>query len=319
MSHKVIFLDIDGVLNTTNDIELIGNAFEINKLKNIIKLSNDVNASIIIISDRRLFLEEREMIDDAFMQFNKQIDYLSLKRTHKKRSDEIIYYINNNVVDNYVILDDCDCGYSNSILESHFINTHINGFTYDKYDLAKEVLNNKSYYQLKIDNKIIGVFPFETARKKALDVLYNHIINEDQAFTFEMPFSASSNLSYLYDNRFILDEEIVAFERIRMMLQDLISIEGTNNRQIDYINKDYECHSNLKDLIYDCHIIKKQGELVLELNSDYDDYLYTNMFNMIDGFKYYFSSRQEIVIKELDSKRELGEIVKLDVALIPNK
>ncbi len=39
------------------------------------------------------------------------------------------------------------------------------------------------------------------------------------------------------------------------------------------------------------------------------------MFNMIDGIDYYFSSRQEIVIKDDSSKRELGEIVELEVLL----
>ena len=72
--------------------------------------------------------------------FNIPRDYLSLKRTHRKRSDEIIYYMNNKHITNYVILDDCDIGYSDSILRDHFVNTHKNGFDMYKYNEALEVL-----------------------------------------------------------------------------------------------------------------------------------------------------------------------------------
>ena len=140
---NIIFLDIDGVLNTIGDTNLISNTFEFNKLMKLVKLSNETNSKIIITSDRRTFIEEREMIDDIFNSYNMNYDYLSLKRTHRKRSDEILYYLSNNPnITNYVILDDNDLGYSdNNILSSHFIDCFKNGFSEEELIKAVELLN----------------------------------------------------------------------------------------------------------------------------------------------------------------------------------
>ena len=138
---NVIFLDIDGVLNTNGDINLIENTFELNKLKLLIKLSEETNSKIVIISDRRTLESEREMIGRVFYNHGVNIDYLSLKRTHRKRSDEILYYLDNNDVNKHVILDDNDLGYSkNNELRRHFINTYDNGFTNKEYEQAKVIL-----------------------------------------------------------------------------------------------------------------------------------------------------------------------------------
>ena len=139
---NVIFLDIDGVLNTIGDTNLISNTFEFNKLMRLIKISNETNSKIIIISDRRTFIEEREMIDDIFNSYNMNYDYLSLKRTHRKRRDELLYYLSNNPnITNYVILDDNDMGYSgNSALASHFIDCYKNGFSEEEYEKAINTL-----------------------------------------------------------------------------------------------------------------------------------------------------------------------------------
>ena len=139
---NIIFLDIDGVLNTFGDANLISNTFEFNKLMRLVKLSNETNSKIIITSDRRTFIEERELIDDIFSSYNLNYDYLSLKRTHRKRSDEILYYLSNNPsITNYVILDDNDLGYSeNSALSSHFIDCYKNGFGKEEYEKAIIIL-----------------------------------------------------------------------------------------------------------------------------------------------------------------------------------
>jgi len=311
--NKIIFLDIDGVLNTQGDKNLIENTFEENKLNNLINLISNTNSKLVIISDRRLITEERKMIDSVFDKYEIIVNYLSLKRTHKKRSDEILFYLSNNKISNYVILDDNDLGYTdNNILKSHFINTYNNGFTKDEYNKALSILNTKSNYELKINNKLIGVFSFAKAKEKALEVIHNHITNEDQAYQYELPFSAGASMNYMYDERIASDEEIIIFERISMLLQDLLF--NPDNKPINYINKNYECHNKNDVVNYDFYITNKSNEIILELNSD-KDYLYTNMFNMIDGLDYYFSSRQEVVVKDNGSKRELGEVVELDVVL----
>ena len=139
---KVVFLDIDGVLNTNGDKVLIENTFELNKLTNLINLLNNTNSELVIISDRRLILDERLMIERVFDNYEIFVNYLSYKRTHRKRSDEILFYLNNhNNISNYVILDDIDLGYSeDNILSSHYINTYKNGFTYDEYIKAIEII-----------------------------------------------------------------------------------------------------------------------------------------------------------------------------------
>ena len=142
---NIIFLDIDGVLNTLGDTNLINKTFEYNKLMRLIKLSNETNSKIIITSDRRTFIEEREMINDILNSYNMNYEYLSIKKTHRKRSDEILYFLSNNLnITNYVILDDNDLGYSeNNALFSHFIDCYKNGFSEIEYDKAIEILKGK--------------------------------------------------------------------------------------------------------------------------------------------------------------------------------
>ena len=141
---KVIFLDIDGVLNTTGDKKLINNMVEESKLNNLVNLINNTQSVLVVISDRRLLEDERLNIESIFDNFEILVKYLSLKRTHRKRSDEVLYYLNNHKdITNYVILDDNDLGYSEDIvLYPHFINTYKNGFGEDEYNKAIIILNN---------------------------------------------------------------------------------------------------------------------------------------------------------------------------------
>ena len=136
-----------------------------------------------------------------------------------------------------------------------------------------DILNTKSNYELKINNKLIGVFSFAKAKEKALEVIHNHITNEDQAYQYELPFSAGASMNYMYDERLASDEEIIIFERISMLLQDLLYKPDT--KQIDYINKDYECHNKNDVVNYDFYITNKSNQIILEINSD-NDYLYTH-------------------------------------------
>ena len=63
---KFVFLDIDGVLNTTGDKELISNTFEKKKLENLVELLRTTDSILVVTSDRRLIEEERLMIEDVF-------------------------------------------------------------------------------------------------------------------------------------------------------------------------------------------------------------------------------------------------------------
>ena len=144
LNTNVIFLDIDGVLNTSGDTNLKGDMFEIKKFKNVCNLSCDTLSKIVIISDRRLYEKERNVITNMFHDYGISIDYLSVKRTHRKRSDEIKYYLSNNKdINKYVILDDVDLGYSeDDILSKYFVNTEANGFDEAKYNEALKILKD---------------------------------------------------------------------------------------------------------------------------------------------------------------------------------
>ena len=140
--NKIVFLDIDGVLNTQGDKNLIENTFEINKLSLFIKLLKTTNSVLVIISDRRLIMEERQMIEKVFDEYEIIVNYLSYKRTYRKRSDEVRYYLEKHACTNFVILDDNDLGYSeNPNLATHFINTYKNGFEKNEYNNALKILN----------------------------------------------------------------------------------------------------------------------------------------------------------------------------------
>ena len=130
------------MLNTTGDKDLIENTFEKVKLERLIKLSNETNSHIVITSDRRVFEIERKTISNVFKKYNIEVSYLSLKRTHRNRSDEINYYLNNNNVGDFIILDDNDLGYSKDMsLSSHYINTYESGFSSELYSICINLLN----------------------------------------------------------------------------------------------------------------------------------------------------------------------------------
>ena len=116
--------------------------FEKIKLENLVELLRTTDSILVVTSDRRLIEEERLMIEDVFDPYYILVNYLSYKRTHKNRSDEILYYLSNHPCDSYVILDDMDLGYSeNEALKPHFINTYKHGFTKDLLLKALELLN----------------------------------------------------------------------------------------------------------------------------------------------------------------------------------
>ena len=67
---KLIFLDIDGVLNSTTGKEPYESDMEVEKLKLLKKLIDDSGSSgVVIISDRRYLKVDMEEKTEAFDQF----------------------------------------------------------------------------------------------------------------------------------------------------------------------------------------------------------------------------------------------------------
>lgn len=142
---NIIFLDIDGVLNSSNSKELILNIVDLNKLKMLAKLINLTDSEIIIISTRRRYESERNDLIYCFKQYDLNISFIPNDINYRNRSDEILKYLGNRKYNNFVILDDLDLGYSNNkLLNDHFILIDgIVGLKKDDYLKAIEILLNK--------------------------------------------------------------------------------------------------------------------------------------------------------------------------------
>lgn len=141
LENKIVFLDIDGVLNSS--LSLYSGCSNNNKWsidKNIIsaykKFSEKHNLKTVIISNWREKVQnnqemEKIIFDDCGVNLN--IHGLT-PVLNKKRGFEVEYYINNNDIKNYVIIDDQANFLDNQL--DRFIKTDIAlGMTI--YDLKK--------------------------------------------------------------------------------------------------------------------------------------------------------------------------------------
>ena len=139
---KYIFLDIDGVLNAPGDKDLIEGIVAKDKLDLLKKLINKTNSKVIIISSRRLYKEDRDLVLKALDDIYDDISFISNKLTSKYRKDEINDFLLTHPCLKYVILDDVDCNYSEDFLMvKHYVPIDgILGFTADDYIKALKIL-----------------------------------------------------------------------------------------------------------------------------------------------------------------------------------
>ena len=140
---KYIFLDIDGVLNASGDKNLIDgiiDEYKFNLLKLIIKYTN---AYVVIISSRRIYLEDRNSLLRALDDIYDRISFISYQINYKYRKDEINEYLKTHPCSSFVILDDIDSKYStDEFINKHFIciSTSI-GLTVENVKEAIKILN----------------------------------------------------------------------------------------------------------------------------------------------------------------------------------
>ena len=144
---KLIFLDIDGVLNSTTGKEPYVSDMEVEKLKLLKKLIDDSGSSgVVITSDRRYSKVDMEDKTEAFDQF----EIFIVGETRRPNQDDlednrgkqIMDYLSSSKkdIDRIVILDDNDDGISNFFKEEFILVNRFFGLNDSVYQKALEIL-----------------------------------------------------------------------------------------------------------------------------------------------------------------------------------
>lgn len=144
---KLIFLDIDGVLNSATGKEPYVSDMEVEKLKLLKKLIDDSGSSgVVITSDRRYSKVDMEDKTEAFDQF----EIFIVGETRRPNQDDlednrgkqIMDYLSSSKedIDRIVILDDNDDGISNFFEEEFILVNRFFGLNDNVYQKALEIL-----------------------------------------------------------------------------------------------------------------------------------------------------------------------------------
>lgn len=144
---KIIFLDIDGVLNSATGKEPYVSDMEVEKLKLLKKLIDDSGSSgVVITSDRRYSKVDMENKTEVFDQF----EIFIVGETRRPNQDDlednrgkqIMDYLSSSKeeIDRIVILDDNDDGISNFFEEEFILVNRFFGLNNGVYQKALEIL-----------------------------------------------------------------------------------------------------------------------------------------------------------------------------------
>ena len=147
MLMKLIFLDIDGVLNSATGKEPYVSDMEVEKLKLLKKIIDDSGSSgVVITSDRRYSKVDMEDKTEAFDQF----EIFIVGETRRPNQDDlednrgkqIMDYLSSSKedIDRIVILDDNDDGISNFFEEEFILVNRFFGLNKDVYQKALKIL-----------------------------------------------------------------------------------------------------------------------------------------------------------------------------------
>lgn len=147
---RIIFLDIDGVLNTSYSRQKhkIIDEFRIAYLSEIVKLTK---AKIILTSTWRYNLNHTFLGFKATNNSTKALLYFLKKYKIKiydtlpdtpndQRALDIANYVKNNKITNFLILDDEVFDYSSYNLSSHLLQTYFNGGSEEESGLTKQMI-----------------------------------------------------------------------------------------------------------------------------------------------------------------------------------
>lgn len=137
---KIIFLDIDGVLNSAEYRNRMGRKYyseiiDRNKMPLLKEIVEETGAKIVLSTSWRKFWNEGESQQDAvgqyintvFQEFGLSVHSKTLVRENAGRDTEIREWLEGKrYIDGYVILDDQAFNWSATSL-SHFVRTDVNG------------------------------------------------------------------------------------------------------------------------------------------------------------------------------------------------
>lgn len=147
---KIIFLDIDGVLNTSYSRQknVSVDEFRLSYLAEIVK---GTNAKIVLTSTWRYNLKRTFFGFKAFSNSTKTLLNLLKKHDLKindtlpdtpndQRALDIANYVKNNKITNFLILDDEVFDYNSYNLSSHLLQTYFNRGSEEESGLTKRMI-----------------------------------------------------------------------------------------------------------------------------------------------------------------------------------
>lgn len=155
---KIIFLDVDGVLNNVNHIKkcykkngkmpfgMYCVPFNPKCLKNLAKLARKTNARIVVSSTWRLDKEHMAVLKARIAEYGLRVHDIT-DNIGMVRGKEITEWLKKNEsawIENFVVLDDEVKDINNFISDSHIVKTNADtGLTWLNYIKAKKILDNK--------------------------------------------------------------------------------------------------------------------------------------------------------------------------------
>jgi len=152
-STKIIFLDIDGVLNTTESLLDDRLALDLEKIRRLAQVLRSTLAQIVLSSTWRLFPETIEHLLTVFEQCDIDRSLVIGSTRHldfAKRTDEILEWMNRNgPFAQWVAVDDMNLeGMCPSRFCSHFVQTKSEeGLTEEKAQQMEEILGCSVFSQ----------------------------------------------------------------------------------------------------------------------------------------------------------------------------
>ena len=146
---KIIFLDIDGVMNSSFGKEPYESDMEVSKLLLLKRLIDETRSNgIVITSDRRYSNIDMKHKTEVFNKYGinvlGKIRYPNIKDPLDNRGKQIMDYLSNSKeeISNIVIIDDIDDGISNLFPNEFILVNKTFGLNENNLNKAIEMLNS---------------------------------------------------------------------------------------------------------------------------------------------------------------------------------